>query len=269
MARILFTYHQPREVTFMHASVCAALALGITAGIIVEIGVDETTIVPVTIYDRRPLHVLTRSTRYARAALIERTRWLVSQFGDFSMDKLTALDLDHFIRTALVCLPRSPIASDSSEYVPNEKLEEHYNTPEYQGKVFTWTQPSTERRVSLPQWIRFAIVEIFFEARNQYADSAFTSIPVCISSIIAKATIDIRADLKAVAVTGSLCDIPGLQARIQRDTGTRLLENVHGPDLAWTGASLAASLAFGGPSITMQQFNSTSRVPDWTHQTRH
>lgn len=199
--------------------------------------------------------------------MFARTRYLLGAFSEPPVgNSIETADVEHFLGIAPVCLPMSPLLPDVSDAVPDEDLHSHYDTTEYRGKRFSWTLPSTGNVVSLPQWVRFAIPEVLFETRGKYVDPAYASIPSCVAALLRATAIDTRANLKHLIVTGGLCQMPGLEARLGRETGLTILKNVHGQQLAWTGASLASSLGITGQVVTIQQFNSTSRVPDWSTQ---
>lgn len=166
--------------------------------------------------------------------------------------------------TALVCLPKSPLLPELSEFILNQDLESHYALDEYKEKFFSWTQPSTATEFSLPQWIRFASTEILFEPRDIYADSAFRSLPNCVVSAFRASSIDLKSSLRRIVLTGGLSLIPGIGRRIATETGLDIVKHEFGAELAWAGASLATSLRMNGPNVTIQQFNSTGKVPDWS-----
>lgn len=76
---------------------------------------------------------------------------------------------------------------------------------------------------------------------------------------------DTKAALKRLVITGACSLIPGLSERIQRETGLDVVKHNLGENAAWTGASLAQSLKLEGKPLTIQQFNTTSRVQDWSN----
>lgn len=208
---------------------------------------------------------MVRTTRLGCSALLRRMTYLLHHFCDPPISQLTQSDLEDFLATALVCLPRSPLLPDISEFVLEQDLEVQYHGEPYKDQFFEWKQPS-EGLVKLPTWIRFAIPEVLFEPRDIYADPAYNSITTCITSAHKSAGVDLQEPLKRICITGGLCQIPGLQHRIRAETGLDVLSNPFASELAWVGASLASSMKLDGQTVTIQQFNSTSKVPDWTHR---
>lgn len=219
------------------------------------------------VFDSRPLNNLVRSTALGFSAMSRRMQYLLEANSNPPLSDLLRSDLEDFLATALVCLPRSPLLPDISELILDQALEDSYNTGSYKSQRFEWCQPSTQKKTMLPTWIRFAITEILFETRGIYAEVASTSITSCIMAAHKSANIDLREPLNQICVTGGLCQIPGIQQRIRTETGLKVLQNQYATDLAWTGASLAAALKLDGQTVTVQHFNSTSKVPDWSRQT--
>lgn len=76
---------------------------------------------------------------------------------------------------------------------------------------------------------------------------------------------DLKPSLRKVVITGGMSLIPGIDRRIGNETGLDIVKHDFGAELAWAGASLATTLKLEGQSVvTIQQFNSTGRVPDWS-----
>ncbi|ORY78234.1 actin-domain-containing protein [Protomyces lactucae-debilis] len=259
IARVLFTYQQARELQFMSGSVCSCLALGLQQALVVSLDAREVTVVPV--FDSRPLNKYVRTTILAGDALAQRARYLLQTYSDCSDP--TAADIADFLARAAVCLAASPITADLPDIIAHNDLERLYKQHAPPTSL-AWTQPSSQHRCTIPQWIRFACVEVLFEGRSRYADFDETALPQLIQQAYRACPIDVRAQLTTLVLTGSASQIRGLPQRLAKETQYNVADSVYGNEVAWAGASLAASIQVEGPALLMTAFNADRRVPDWS-----
>lgn len=213
-------------------------------------------------FDMRPLNPYVRVTLLAGEMILSRLRYLLYEhsFPKISPGTITDADEDNFLPLLSTC-PHAVAGKHKSELVLEAELEATYATT---SDSFEWLRPSTRQSIRLPQWIKAAIPEVLFENHSQYADRSTGSISVTISSSFECLPLDLRKLAGSLIIAGEFCHIPGLQRRLQHETGRRILRNEFGPDLAWVGGSLAESLKVGGTKVTLSQFNSLRRVPDWS-----
>lgn len=193
----------------------------------------------------------------------DRAAYLLANYSLPRLERITEEDLQDFVSRASVCLPSSPLPTSETEYIANQDLGRHYNIAPYNTQHFTWTQPSTRIKGTLPRWVRIAIPEVLFESIDQYADLCSQSLTSCITSVLRDAQVDLKVPLSNVVVTGESSQIPGLQERIERSASVKILKNEFAENIAWTGASLASSLGLEGQKVSLAQFTATGRVPDW------
>lgn len=200
--------------------------------------------------------------------MVHRAKFLLQHHSNPSLDNIITSDIEDFLTRALVCLPRSPMVPDISDFLLDQDLQTTYDIEEHKRSQFEWVRPSTKEKHNLPTWLRYAITEILFEARGIYCDSAYTSITNCILSARKAAGLDLHGALDHLCITGGLCQIPGLQKRIQAETGLKILDNPFASDLAWTGASLATSMKVEGQTLNIHTFTGSSKMPDWSQRPR-
>jgi hypothetical protein len=259
IARVLFTYHQARELNFLTGSVCASLAFAMETAIVVSLDQKELTVVPV--FDYRPLNKYVRTTILAGDRIARRTRYLLQTYA--GLTGLTDADVADFLARAAVCLPRSPLTQILPDVIADAQLEELYK-PHAPDTLLQWQMSSSSAICHVPQWIRIACNEILFEGRSKYADFDEIAMPSLIQQAFRACPIDVRGQLKTIILTGSASQIQGLDLRLAKETGMQVADNIYGADLQWAGASLATSLRYEGQALLMTAFNADRRVPDWS-----
>lgn len=203
-------------------------------------------------YDQRPLAAFAQSTKLATKAIRKRLLFL--------MEVLTSTLTEEDIHSLYALLRCSDKPNTAEEYIIEQDLKTVYGLDD---SSIDWMQPSTRKSISLPCWMLTAIPEVLFECRSIYVDTDYRSVSQALTHCYQACNADVRSGINNIIITGELCNVRGLQQRIRDECGLRVLLNEFGPDLAWTGTSIASSLGIEAPSVTLTHFNSTRKLPDW------
>ncbi|KAG4305660.1 hypothetical protein PORY_001216 [Pneumocystis oryctolagi] len=265
IAKTLFTYFQVPSITFLSSHVLTLVSLGLSNGVVIDIGYKETSILPV--YDLRPMTSFITVTSLASDFCFSRLKYLLTRYSKPSFTSLTFYDIQDFFQRAVFCLPSSPFALSKSSIVPLDDLECVYK-PIVECSDIVWEPPSQKGlKVTIPGWVRVCVTEALFEASDKYADNDEVSIPQAIKQCLLRLPIDIRSLVSAsLVISGGISMIPGLQNRINSEIKTlgKVIRNEFGINSAWVGASLLGSLKIEGLyEITRENFMKRAEVPDW------
>ncbi|KAG5513274.1 hypothetical protein PMAC_001645 [Pneumocystis sp. 'macacae'] len=266
IAKTLFTYFQVPSITFLLSHVLVLISLGLSNGVVIDIGSKETSILP--IYDLRPMTSFVATSSLASDFCFLRLKYLLMQYSNPLPTSLTFYDVQDFLQRAVFCLPSSPLSLPKSNIIPLDELENIYK-PNIKCSDIIWEPPSQKGlKLNVPGWIRVCITEALFEASDKYADNDEISIPQIIKQCLSRLPIDIRSVVSlSLVISGGLSMIPGLQNRINNEikTSGRVIRNEFGVNAAWVGASLLGNLKIEGVyEITREDFMKGKQIPDWS-----
>ncbi|KAG5440121.1 hypothetical protein PCANB_001689 [Pneumocystis canis] len=266
IAKTLFTYFQVPSITFLSSHVLVLISLGLTNGVVIDIGSKETSVLP--IYDLRPMISFITISSLASDFCFLRLKYLLMNYCNPPFTSLTFHDVQDFLQRAVFCLPSSPFILPKSSIIPLDDLERIYK-PNVECSDIIWEIPSQKGlKVTVPGWIRVCITEALFEASDKYADSDEISIPQIIKQCLSRLPIDIRSAVStSLVISGGFSMIPGLQNRINNEikVSGKIIRNEFGVNAAWVGASLLGNLKIDGLyEITRKDFIKGMEIPDWS-----
>ncbi|KAI8801925.1 actin family [Cladochytrium replicatum] len=293
ISRVLFTVLQVPSITFLPSQVLALLTVGKTTGLVVDVGYNETILLP--IYDGRPLLPRVRSFPIAGASMTKRFEQLLINHGSL-IAKGASVGEDglslpipegyfdsqpkHFLDSlqARVCYIGShPTQATLSTEFPSEKYPYKVYVSTAKPAVVPVEQPM---KLMVPGWVRERAGEVLFES-DEDGNTLATSILEC----ILQCPSDTRTELaQNILVIGGTAMFPGFHERLQKhieqaqeendrykkfrklQSRLRILRSVFTPNCAaWIGGSLLGAVKAGGPEITREQFLAGEQIPDWTH----
>ncbi|XP_010443263.1 PREDICTED: actin-related protein 8 [Camelina sativa] len=245
---VLFDMNVP-AVCAVNQAVLALYAAGRTSGIVVNIGFQVITVLPIL------------NGKVMRQVGVE-----VIGFG--------ALKLTGFLREKM---QENNVSFQSLYTVRTLKEKLCYVALDYKAELSRDTQASVE--VSGEGWFtlskeRFQTGEILFQPRlaGMRAMSLHQAVALCMDHCDAAGLAGDDSWFKTVVLTGGSACLPGLAERLERElhdhlspsisNGVRVLPPPCGVDTAWHGAKLISNLStFPGPwCITRKQFRRKSRL---------
>ncbi|WFC96439.1 SYF2 splicing factor [Malassezia brasiliensis] len=271
------------RVSFVDTHTLALLAVGRNTGLVVDCGYWETVVMPV--YAGRPLRSCLVSTPRAGRRLGGCVEALVRAFATCEgtpLDDVPAHVVERVVTEALLVGPMPSATCDVAWPIDVEAMRATYGHSD----ATDWELPTDAGRMHIPGWIRTAACEALLERGDE--DEA--GIVECARECIARLPIDVRREvLDAILLTGGTAMLPGLATRFEAQLHEAVamsrassgalpamprvpiqVLNAQAPGalrmspippnvLAWTGASLAASIgASGAEQVTRAAWRITS-----------
>ena len=258
------------RVSFVDTHTLALLAVGRNTGLVVDCGYWETVVMPV--YAGRPLRSCLVSTPRAGRRLAACAKALVRAYATRDgtpLDDVPTHVVERIVTEALLVGPVLAATCDVAWPIDVEAMRATYGHSD----AADWELSTDAGRVHVPGWIRTAACEALLERGDE--DEA--GIVECARQCIARLPIDVRRNvLDAILLTGGTAMLPGLAARFEAQLHDAVTESRASPSaapamprvplqvlnaqapgvvrmppippnvLAWTGASLAASVGASG-----------------------
>ena len=258
------------RVSFIDTHTLALLAFGRNTGLVVDCGYWETVVMPV--YAGRPLRSCLVSTPRAGrrlAACVEALMRAYAACDGAPLDDVPAPVVERIVTEALLVGPAPTASCDAVWHIDAEAMHAAYSHSD----AADWELHTNAGCVRVPGWIRTAACEALLERGDE--DEA--GIVECARECIARLPIDVRREvLDAILLTGGTAMLPGLAARFEAQLHDAVAASRASPGkqpamprvpmqvlnaqapgavrmppippnvLAWTGASLAASVGASG-----------------------
>ena len=275
------------SVTLVSSHLLALLAVRRTAGLVIDCGFWETSMVP--FYDSRPLMSSARSLPLAGAAVNHRLQALLRKHATLTdsatgtTQPLSALQDTSFLDLDLLENLKARIASVTE--VPRTTGQEGRGdaSPMVQVSLPSTTSSGSSGQVlSFPAGIGEEICEVLF-VKDEEDDR---SLPVSIAETLLWSNADVRAVLaSSILVTGGTAMIPGFQRRLEasvrslingeeryaplrpllRSTLAFVLTPFKPNLISWAGASAVGPLKIHSHEISAEEYIIKGRqAPDWS-----
>lgn len=259
------------SITFINQSLAALLAVGGSAGLVLDVGAHKTTVV--AIYEYIPLLHYHTSEQIGMINVISKLRELLVNYGQiFQNNQLALVNIDKYLTNELlenlvcqiaICAPESIKSCDLLD-------SEHDNMDKFVIPL------SSNMYILVPSFVRSRCTQVLYDNER--------SIATLILDCVLKCPIDIRNELiQNLLLIGGGVFIPGFRVNLieelvkctENDGNYKNLKRLVGkigfmdnafiPSItSWVGASLAASSKLGMKEILRNDYMLTGYVPDWT-----
>ncbi|ORX52226.1 actin-like ATPase domain-containing protein [Piromyces finnis] len=284
IAAVLFEYMNVPSIIFAPSQLLAITSVGKKTGLVVDCGYLETTVLPISDYGCLLHSIKTMPcagqdiSNNLKKLIIENASisfddgkiFPFSKYPNYSDEILTNYIIEDI--KASVCFVG--LKPDSTEIIYDEKT--HHIS--YRSSASEIGYPIENRRIKIliPGWVRERAAEILFDEERNEA----SVISLIIDSIKSTPT-DIRKSLlQNILLIGGTSMLPGFCYRVSQELKERLKED-HLENLVkevtiirskfpantatWIGGSILGSLKYEGQEVTLQQWNETHKVPDWSN----
>jgi len=283
IAAVLFEYMSVPSIIFSPSQLLALTSVGRKTGLVIDCGYLETTVLP--IYDYRCLLHSVKTMPCAGQDISTNLKKLIIKNASISFDDgkvfpfsnewesiLTNYIIED-IKASVCFVGQKP---DTTEIISNEDN----NTISYRSSATEIGYPMEDRRLKIliPGWVRERAAEILFDQERNEASIA----SLVIDSLKATPT-DLRTSLiENVLLIGGTSMLPGFSLRVSQELKDYLNENgfktlaekvkiirskFPANTASWIGGSILGSLKYEGQEITIEQWNETHKVPDWSNYT--
>jgi len=283
IAAVLFEYMSVPSIIFAPSQLLALTSVGRKTGLVIDCGYLETTVLPISDY-RCLLHSMKTMpcagqdiSKNLKELIIENASISFEDGRVFPFSKDWENILSNYviedIKASVCFVGQKP---DTTEIVVNQKN----NTIFYRSSATEIGYPMEDRRlkIQIPGWVRERAAEILFDQERNEASIA----SLVIDSLKATPT-DLRTSLiENVLLIGGTSMLPGFSLRVSQELKEYLIENgfinlankvkiirskFPANTASWIGGSILGSLKYEGQEITIEQWNETHKVPDWSNYT--
>jgi len=292
IAAVLFEYMNVPSIIFAPSQLLALTSVGKKTGLVVDCGYLETTVLPISDYGCL-LHSI-KTMPCAGQDISNNLRNLIIKnasisFEDgrifpFSKNKEWENILTNYviedIKASVCFVGEKPDLTeiDIEKTIINDNKEIEYI--KYRSSASEIGYPMEDRRLKIliPGWVRERAAEILFdEERNE------ASITSLIIDAVKSAPTDLRISLiQNVLLIGGTSMLPGFSLRVSQELKEKLIKEGYynlakevkiirskfpANTASWIGGSILGSLKYEGQEITIEQWNETHKVPDWSNYT--
>lgn len=285
IAAVLFEYMNVPSIIFAPSQILALTSVGKTSGLVVDCGYLETTVLPISEYGCLLNSIKTMPcagqevSNNLKQLLIDHASisfddGRVFPFSQFSTEKREAILTNYVIEDikASVCfVGKKP---DSTEIIYDEQTQKIT----YRSSASEIGYPMEDRvlKILIPGWVRERAAEILFDVEKNEA-SVITLIIDAIKSV----PTDLRKSLiENILLIGGTSMLPGFSLRVSQELKEELNEcnysflakkvkiirsKFPANTATWIGGSILGSLKYEGQEITIDEWNETHKVPDWSN----
>jgi len=284
IATVLFEYMNVPSIIFAPSQLLALTSVGKKTGLVVDCGYLETTVLPISDYGCL-LHSI-KTMPCAGQDISQHLKQLIIKYASISFDDGSIFPFSEEWQYILT----DYIIEDIKASVcfvgqkPDQTIDIQERTKDghiiYRSSATEIGYPMEDRglKILIPGWVRERAAEILFdEERNE------ASIISLIIDAIKSTPTDLRTSLiQNVLLIGGTSMLPGFSLRISQELKEQLIENNFNQlsthvkiirskfpanTASWIGGSILGSLKYEGQEITLEQWNKTHKVPDWSNYT--
>jgi actin-related protein 10 len=281
IAAVLFEYMSVPSIIFAPSQLLALTSVGSKTGLVIDCGYLETTVLPISDY-RCLLHSM-KTMPCAGQDISKNLKELIIKNSSISLEDGRVFpfskEMEYILTNYVIEDIKASVCFVGQKPDPTEIIiNKENNTFSYRSSASEIGYPMEERRlkVNIPGWVRERAAEILFDQERNEASIA----SLVIDSLQSVPT-DLRTSLiENVLLIGGTSMLPGFSLRVSQELKEHLKENgfINLSDkvkivrskfpantASWIGGSILGSLKYEGQEITLEQWNETHKVPDWSN----
>lgn len=280
-ATVLFEYMKTPAIIFSPSQLLALTSVGKKTGLVVDCGYLETSILPISDY-RCLIHSI-KTMPFAGQAISKHLRQLIINHSSIHYDdgrifpfkeenlELLTNNVIEDIKASVCFIGPKP---DVTEILDDNIYP--YNIYRSSASEIEYPIEEKKLKILIPGWIRERAAELLFdEERNE------ASIVSLIIDAIKSSPCDTRVPLiQNILLIGGTSMLPGFSVRVSLELKEKLKSNrfynlakevkiirskFPANTATWIGGSLLGSLKYEGQEITLEKWNETHDVPDWSN----